>query len=368
MSESQRPGGPQHRRGSTGVGRKPRGLVVEAHGVTKVFGGGRGFSLSGRRKRAATPVLHGVDLSMGYGEVTGLIGESGSGKTTFGKCLLRIVEPTSGTVHLEGEDWLALNLHEVQRRRARYQMIYQNPYACLNPGLSVRAHLQETLKVFRGLQGAQAEEQLMEELARFGMESKASSYPGELSGGEKRRVSVVRTLMTLPALVVADEPTSGLDASVKADVLDAMLAARDTDTAYLFISHDLDVIRFVSDRILVMYRGRIVEVMEKGRIDPDLPHHPYTERLFEAARAEIPDEDDVTGLDADDPGTGCPYRGLCQLWHQRGARADACFEARPELVSIDRHQQVACHMIAEQESTHPDEGTSEAPSPKESDR
>jgi ABC-type glutathione transport system ATPase component len=282
---------------------------------------------------------------MAYGEVVGLIGESGSGKTTFGKCLLRIVEPSGGQIALEGEDWLALSVAEVQRRRARYQMVYQNPYACLNPGFSVRAHLRETLAVFRGLKGAEAEDALMEELRRFGMESKAGAFPGELSGGEKRRVSVIRALMTGPLLVVADEPTSGLDASVKADVLDAMLAGRASDTAYLFISHDLDVIRFVSDRVLVMYLGRVVEVMQKDRVAADLPHHPYTVRLFEAARAEIPAEGESTERPVDDPGRGCPYRPLCPLYQRGAPGAARCDEELPALRAVHPHQEIACHLI-----------------------
>ena len=267
--------------------------------------------------------------------------------------MLRIVEPDGGSILLDGEDWLAVPASELQKRRSRYQMIYQNPYACLNPGLTVRAHLRETLSVFHGVKGVEADERISAELARFGMREKAQSYPGELSGGEKRRVSVARTLLTSPSLVVADEPTSGLDASVKADVLDRMLDARDADTAYLFISHDLDVVRFVSDQILVMYRGRIVEVMEKGSIDPALDHHPYTQRLFEAAQADIPTEEESRAM-AEAQGAvldlsrGCPYRGLCQVWHARGRPDDACTQELPRLVPLSTDQQVACHVLSEQ--------------------
>ena len=334
-----------------------RPLLLDARKVTKTFPGERGmFGLGPKTK--PNQVLHGVSLAMAHGEVTGLIGESGSGKTTFGKCLLRIVEPDGGAVHLDGEDWLAVPQSELQERRSRYQMIYQNPYACLNPGLTVRTHLRETLAVFQGIKGSEADDRIELELGRFGMREKASSYPGELSGGEKRRVSVARTLLTQPLLVVADEPTSGLDASVKADVLDRMLDARDADTGYLFISHDLDVVRFVSDRILVMYRGRIVEVMERARIDPQLEHHPYTHLLFDAAQADIPSEEESRAM-AEAQGAsldlskGCPYRGLCQLWHDRGRPEDACTQEVPELVALHANQHVACHVLSEQVGVSP---------------
>lgn len=325
--------------------------LLAALGITKTFRANRGL-LSLGPKPQANPVLHGVDLVMGPGEVTGLIGESGSGKTTFGKCLLRIVEPDGGTIALDGQDWLAVPKNELQERRARYQMIYQNPYACLNPGLTIGAHLRETLAVFQQVKGAEATEAVRAELARFGMADKVGSYPGELSGGEKRRVSVARTLLTRPRLVVADEPTSGLDASVKADVLDAMLSARDAETAYLFISHDLDVIRFVSDRVLVMYRGRIVEVMEGETIDPSVPHHPYTRRLFEAARADLPSAEEQAALRAaqernPDLSRGCPYRALCDVWAGKGSPDDACANELPALVSLGERQTVACHELSQ---------------------
>jgi len=338
-------------------GNDERSLLLDAREITKTFPGERGMFGLGP-KTMPNQVLHGVSLAMAHGEVTGLIGESGSGKTTFGKCLLRIVEPDGGSVHLDGEDWLAVPKSEMQAKRSRYQMIYQNPYACLNPGLTVRTHLRETLAVFQGIKGSEADDRIELELGRFGMREKASSYPGELSGGEKRRVSVARTLLTQPSLVVADEPTSGLDASVKADVLDRMLDARDADTGYLFISHDLDVVRFVSDRILVMYRGRIVEVMERSRIDPDLEHHPYTQRLFEAAQADVPSEEESRAM-AEAQGAsldlsqGCPYRGLCQLWHARGRPEDACTQEVPDLVQLHSDQRVACHVLSEQVGATP---------------
>ena len=327
-------------------------LLIDARGITKTFSSGRGFFGLGP-SRPSTPVLRGVDLQMRPGEVTGLIGESGSGKTTFGKCLLRIVEPDGGSIQLEGRDWLAVSQGELQEARARYQMIYQNPYACLNPGLTVQARLRETLKVFRGVVGSEADDRLHAELTRFGMQDKGRSYPGELSGGEKRRVSVARTLLANPRLVVADEPTSGLDASVKADVLDRMLDVREGNTGYLFISHDLDVIRFVSDRILVMYRGRIVEVMERDSIDPGLPHHPYTSLLFEAALADIPTEAESRAavgarLGETDLETGCPYRPLCPLFEAAGRPRGPCTDEVPKLISIGTSQKISCHLLVKE--------------------
>ena len=318
-------------------------VVLEARGLVQRFGA----------RRAGEPLVlavNHVDVTLEAGEVVGLVGESGSGKTTLGKLLLRILEPQEGSIRFEGQDLLALSARELRSVRARMQMIYQGASACLNPGLTVEAHLRETIALHRPQDRACADELVDQTLADFRLRGKRGARPRELSGGERRRVGVARCLLPGPSLVVADEPTAGLDASVKSEVLELMLRARDQQMTWLFVSHELDIVRYVADRVLVMFRGRIVQEMPSDALDPrgDLaarPLHPYCERLLSTAFGA--ETDVVTPADRPERPDGCPYLSACHAVDPDSPLWQTCTEQVPQLVQLGGGVRIACHRFME---------------------
>ncbi len=298
-------------------------------------------------------VVHAVDdisFHVGRGETVGLVGESGSGKSTTGLAVLRRVEPTAGSIHFNGQDITTMRGERLRRLRRDLQMIFQDPYASLNPRMKIREIVGEPLVVHGIVRDKVALRQRVDELLDLcGLPSDAADrYPHAFSGGQRQRVAISRALALEPALIVADEPVSALDVSIQAQVVNLMKdLQRKLRVSYLFIAHDLAVVRHISHRIVIMYAGKIAEIAEAQSIY-DNALHPYTHALLSAV--PIPDpavekqrERIILAGDVPDPiepPTGCRFHGRCQHAQPR------CTVEVPLLRPVDQHL-VACHFAEE---------------------
>ena len=289
--------------------------------------------------------VDGVTFDVHRGETLGLVGESGSGKTTTGRALLRLLEPTSGTVAFDGIDVGGLDGEGLRALRRRAQIVFQDPFASLNPRMTVGAALTEVLRVHRLAAGHAARRRVDELLDIVGLSpGHASRYPHEFSGGQRQRIGIARALSVEPDFIVCDEPVSALDVSVQAQVLNLLARLQaELGIAYLFIAHDLSVVEHVSDRVAVMYLGRIVELAPAEALYRD-PRHPYTRALLSAvpkpepraARDRIVLEGDVP--DPSDPPPGCPFHPRCP----HPDKDEECRSRIPPLVRIGQGHTVAC--------------------------
>jgi oligopeptide/dipeptide ABC transporter ATP-binding protein len=331
--------------------------LLEVEGLVKHFPV-RGSALS--RLWAGRPrVVHAVDdvsFAVGAGETLGLVGESGCGKTTTGRLVLRAIEPTRGRIRFEGEDVTALNARDLLPFRRRVQIVFQDPYTSLNPRMTVGRMVGEPMLVHGLAARAEVGERVQHLLDMVGLRAEhAQRFPHELSGGQRQRVGIARALAVGPRLVVADEAVSALDVSVRAQILNLLVELRDRlGLAYLFVSHDLGVIRFVSHRVAVMYLGRLVEVAPASRLFAR-PLHPYTQALL----AAIPTVGDGRASIFDEPGQliqgelpspidlprGCRFASRCP---QRFA---PCGETEPALEQVEPGHAVACHLHVQGGST-----------------
>ncbi|UCH48874.1 MAG: dipeptide ABC transporter ATP-binding protein [Betaproteobacteria bacterium] len=260
-------------------------VVLDVEDLTKHFPVRKGFL---GRTVAQVRAVDGVSLHIRQGETLGLVGESGSGKSTVGKSVLRLLDPTGGRIHLHGEDITQVSGEALRDARRKMQMIFQDPYASLNPRLTIGDIIMEPLENFEKFSRTQRRERASDLLDRVGLRHEAlKRYPHEFSGGQRQRVGVARALALNPSLIVADEPVSALDVSVQAQVLNLLVRLqREFNLAYLFISHDLGVVEHISHRVAVMYLGQLVEVADKETLFTNA-QHPYTEALLSAV--PIPD-------------------------------------------------------------------------------
>ncbi|GIX06010.1 MAG: ABC transporter ATP-binding protein [Candidatus Poribacteria bacterium] len=303
-----------------------------------------------RRTVAYVRAVDGVSLSVPRGKTLAIVGESGCGKTTLGKSILRLVEPTAGRVWFDGEELTQLPRRALNRRRGRFQIVFQDPYASLDPRMRVGEILTEGMKAQRrgGRTDAERMERARQLLDRVGLDGSAvDRYPHEFSGGQRQRIAIARALAVEPEFLVCDEPTSALDVSVQAQILNLLKDLQDDlGLAYLFITHDLSVVEYLADEVAVMYLGRIVE---QGRTEELFrhPRHPYTQALLEA----IP-KPDATGrlrlrLEGDVPSpvrppAGCPFHPRCP------ERFGPCAERYPERVFFSPTHVAHCHLYAEE--------------------
>ncbi|MFQ6014473.1 MAG: ABC transporter ATP-binding protein [Anaerolineae bacterium] len=300
-----------------------------------------------RRRVGDIKAVDGVDFNIGIGESFGLVGESGSGKTTIGKTILRLIEPTEGEIIFEDHDLCKLSAEEMRRRRADMQMIFQNPYSSLNPRMKVKDIVAEPMVIHKRFKGRALEDRVRELVRLVGlMDDHLYRYPHEFSGGQRQRIGIARALALEPKILILDEPTSALDVSVQAQVLNLLLSLQKRlGLTYLFISHDLSVIRYMCDRVALIYLGRIVEVASVATIFQN-SLHPYTRALLSAMpepdpthiSEEIILRGELSTLGA--TGKGCRFEPRCFA-----EKMPLCTEEEPELRSLDGDHQVACHLF-----------------------
>ena len=300
--------------------------------------------------RKAKPPVQAVDdvsFTVGKGETLSLVGESGCGKTTTAKSVLRLIEPTSGSVQLEGQELLSLTPEQMRQRRRDMQIIFQDPYASLNPRLKAGDIVAEPLRNFGGMTAAERAERVQWLFARVGLRPDAATrFPHEFSGGQRQRLGIARALALNPKLIVCDEPVSALDVSVQAQVVNLLMDLQaEFGIAYLFVAHDLAVVRHISHRVAVMYLGHVVEVADRDTLFA-APRHPYTEILLSAVPVPNPRAKTQRILLQGDPPSpanppsGCRFHTRCPL------AQPVCKEQRPELTpraAADGTHEVACH-------------------------
>ena len=317
--------------------------LIRVTDLVKHFPITRGVVL--RHEIGRVHAVDGISFTVRKGETLGLVGESGSGKSTTARLLLRLIDPTAGRIELEGQDITHVRGERLRAARQEMQMIFQDPYASLDPRMTVRDIVGEPLVIWDRWRG-NGPRVVAELLERVGLNpDHADRYPHEFSGGQRQRIGVARALALRPKLIICDEPVSALDVSVRAQILNLLAdLQRDFDLTYLFISHDLSVVRQVADRVVVMYLGKIMEIGKRDELY-ERPSHPYTQALvsavpipdptLERARERIVLKGDIPS--PTDPPSGCRFRTRC--WKAQ----EICAQEEPALVDRGQGHPSACH-------------------------
>ncbi len=297
------------------------------------------------RVRGTVKAVDGVSFEVRRGETLGLVGESGCGKSTLGRTLLRLVDPTSGSIRFEGRELTGLSQRELRPLRRRMQLVFQDPYASLNPRMTVRDILGEPFAIHGLARGGEREAKVTELLDLMGLARESlDRYPHEFSGGQRQRIGIARAIALRPDLVVADEPISALDVSIQAQIVNLLMdLQRDLGLTYVFIAHDLKIVEYVSTRVAVMYLGRIVELAEAADLYRR-PRHPYTQALLSAVpvpdpehkRSRIVLQGDVPSPMAPPP--GCPFNPRCPY------AMDRCRREVPPLYDVGNGHVSACFL------------------------
>jgi len=315
--------------------------LLRVAGLTKTFTPSGAW----RRKGSAKRAVDGLSLHVEPGEALGLVGESGCGKSTAARLILRLLEPDSGEIELDGSDLRALDDEALRRSRARMQLIFQDPYSSLNPRLSVNQIIEEPLLAHDVRSKLERDQRIANAMSDVGLSpDMRQRFPHEFSGGQRQRVGIARALVLRPRLVIADEPVSALDVSVQAQVLNLLSDLQQAHgLGMIFVAHDIAVVEQVSDRIAVMYAGRIVEIGSAADVVRE-PLHPYTRALI-AAVPSLDPRDRKSRLSIERPPEeqaslgGCPYFARCAI------RKQQCHQAAPEPLRVSSTRIVSCHFV-----------------------
>ncbi len=328
---------------STQTQREP---LLRLEHVTKAFPIKKGFF---NREVGAIQAVSDISLDIYRGETLGIVGESGCGKSTLGRCILQLIRPTSGKVLFEGRDLTQLSPKALRPIRRDMQIVFQNPYSSLDPRMSIGDTIREPFIIHKIAKGKALREEVRTLIDLVGLPKAAyERYPHELSGGQRQRVGIARALALKPKFIVADEPVSALDVSVQAQILNLLMDLKsEFNLTYLFIAHNLSVVEYISDRVAVMYLGKIAEVAPASQLY-EKPLHPYSKALLSAISIPDPDYDHSSRilLEGDLPSPANPPSG-CRFHTRCPYKVEVCTSQIPEQAEYGHHHIAACHRISE---------------------
>ncbi|MET3696911.1 oligopeptide transport system ATP-binding protein [Bacillus oleivorans] len=318
--------------------------LLEVKNIKKYFPINNGLF---KRSKSFVKAVDGVSFTLEIGDTLGLVGESGCGKSTTGRSILRLIEPTSGSVKYKGEEVTSMSKSELRKLRKNMQIVFQDPYASLNPRIQIGAILEEALSTHKiGRNSKERKSIVIDLLQKVGLNKSAvDRYPHEFSGGQRQRIGIARAIAVNPSLIVADEPVSALDVSIQAQILNLFQDLQEQmGLTYIFIAHDLSVVKHISNKIGVMYLGRMVEFASKEQLFSN-PLHPYTQALMSAVPIPNPTvkkERIILNGDVPNPSnppTGCTFHPRCQ------ACMNVCKEVTPKPIEISPGHVVSCHLF-----------------------